>query len=326
MPLKKACRVFGALALAAGTLAAQAGARRSSVPVLDSARLLSDLSALSADSMEGRRIGTPGGARARAFLLHEFARIGLEPALERFAMPFSVASRIGADVEGVNLAGRVRGTVHPDRYLVVSAHYDHLGLRNGELFNGADDNASGTAAVLALAAWSRAHPPQNSILFVWFDGEEGGELGAKAFLDHPPVPLTQIIADVNLDMVSRNAKGELYAAGGTPWPVMQPLLDGLGGSALVTLRQGHDGGSGQDNWIHQSDQGPFHDRGIPFVYFGVEDHPDYHKATDDFERIEPGFYYRSVRTIAEFVRRLDRSLDEVARVRAASDRNREVRP
>jgi hypothetical protein len=107
---------------------------------------------------------------------------------------------------------------------------------------------------------------------------------------------------------------------------MQPLLDGLGGSALVTLRQGHDGGSGQDNWIHQSDQGPFHDRGIPFVYFGVEDHPDYHQATDDFERIEPGFYYRSARTIAEFVRRLDRSLDEVARVRAASDRNREVRP
>jgi hypothetical protein len=326
MHLKSAFRTLGALVLAAGTLAAQAAPRRSAVPVLDSARLLSDLSALSADSMEGRRIGTAGGARARAYLLRAFARIGLEPAGDHFEMPFTVTSPRGADVEGVNLAARVRGTVHPDRYFVVSAHYDHLGVRNGEPFNGADDNASGTAAVLAIAAWSRRHPPQNSILFVWFDGEESGELGAKAFLDRPPVPLEQVVADVNLDMVSRNAKGELYAAGATPWPVMQPLLTGLAGAALVTLRQGHDGGAGQDNWIHQSDQGPFHDRGIPFVYFGVEDHADYHKATDDFERIEPGFYYRSARTVAEFVQRLDQSLDDVARARQAPGPNREVRP
>jgi hypothetical protein len=135
------------------------------------------------------------------------------------------------------------------------------------------------------------------------------------------VPVDRIVANVNLDMVGRNVKGELYAAGGTPWPVMRPILDRLAGVALVTLRQGHDSGTGHDNWIQQSDQGPFHDRGIPFVCFGVEDHPDYHKATDKFDHIEPGFYYRSARTIAEFVRRLDRSLDALGRIT-----DREVRP
>jgi hypothetical protein len=306
------------LAGAASSLAGQPVRPAAPMPALDSARLLADLSALAADSMEGRRVGTPGGARARAYLMRAFARLGLEPARDSFPMPFVRKWAATADIAGVNLVGRVRGTEHPDRYLVVSAHYDHLGVRKGEVFNGADDNASGTAAVLAIAAWFKSHPPRNSILFAWFDGEEFGLLGAKEFLEHPPVPIDQIVANVNLDMVSRNVKGELYAGGATPWPVMRPLLDGLASVALVTLRQGHDSGVGEDNWLHQSYHGPFHDRGIPFVYFGVEDHVDYHKATDKVEHIPPGFYVRSARTIAEFVRRLDQSLDPVARARAAA--------
>ena len=318
-------RAVAAIVIAVSSLAAQPRPRAGVVPVLDSVRLLADLSALSADSMEGRRIGTPGSARARTYLLRAFTRVGLRPALDSFPVSFSAKARSGADVAGTNLVGLVRGTVHPDRYVVVSAHYDHLGVRDGAIYNGADDNASGTAAVLAIAAWAKMHPPQNSFLFVWFDGEESGLLGARAFLEHPPVPLTSIVADVNLDMVSRNAMGELYAAGATPYPVMKPLIDSVVAVAPVTLRRGHDTGIGHDNWIHQSDQGPFHDRKIPFVVFGVEDHPDYHEPTDDFERIEPGFYYRSARTIAAFVYRLDRSLDRVMPVRAAAGGSAGVR-
>jgi hypothetical protein len=284
------------------------------VPALDSARLISSISSLAADSMEGRRIGTPGSARARAFLLREFTRIGLTPVRDSFAAPF-VAKARAAELNGVNLVGMIRGTTHADRYLVVSAHYDHLGVRNGVTYNGADDNASGTAAVLVMAQWFKAHPPQNSIIFALFDGEESGLLGAKAFLESPPVPIERIIANVNLDMVSRNVKGELYASGASPYPVMKPLLDSIAAVAPVKLILGHDTGSGQDNWIQQSDQGPFHARKIPFVYFGVEDHPDYHKPGDKVEHIEPGFYYRCVQTIAEFVRRLDLGLDRVAVLR-----------
>jgi hypothetical protein len=276
------------------------------VPQLDSARLIANISALAADSMEGRRIGTPGGARARAFLLREFTRVGLAPARDSFPAPFVAKSRAG-ELSGVNIVGMIRGTKHADRYLVVSAHYDHLGVRNGVIYNGADDNASGTAAVLAMAQWFKAHPPENSIIFALFDGEESGLLGAKAFLDAPPVPLDRIMADVNLDMVSRNEKGELYASGASPYPVMKPLLDSVAAIAPVKLILGHDTGNGQDNWIQQSDQGPFHLKKIPFVYFGVEDHPDYHKPGDKVGHIEPGFYYRCAQTIAEFVRRLDLS-------------------
>ena len=284
---------------------------------IDSTRLIGDLRVLSADSMEGRRIGTPGNARARAFIENAIKRIGLRPLKDSLSAPFIATSRTGTDLHGVNIVSLLRGRMHPDRFIVISAHYDHLGVRNGVTYSGADDNASGSAAVLAIAQWYKYHPPENSMLFVWFDGEESGLVGAKAFVEHPPVPIEKIIANVNLDMVSRNAKGELYASGASPYPVMKPLLDSLAATARVKLILGHDTGTGQSNWIQQSDQGPFHLKKIPFVYFGVEDHPDYHKPTDKFERIEPGFYYRCVQTINEFVRHLDLALDRVAAVRIA---------
>lgn len=288
----------------AGAQPARPAARAQSFPALDSARLIADISALAADSMEGRRIGTPGGARARAFLLREIARVGLTPLRDSFPSHFSAKARAG-QVDGVNLLGVIRGTKHAGRYLVLSAHYDHLGVRNGVIYNGADDNASGTAAVIIMAQYFKAHPPDNSIIFAFFDGEESGLLGAKEFVAHPPVPLDRIIADVNLDMVSRNVKGELYASGAAPNPAMKPLLDSIAAVAPVTLLLGHDSGIGENNWIQQSDQGPFATKKIPFVYFGVEDHPDYHKPGDKIGHIQPGFYFRCVQTIVEFVRRLD---------------------
>jgi Zn-dependent M28 family amino/carboxypeptidase len=131
-----------------------------------------------------------------------------------------------------------------------------------------------------------------------------GLLGARAFVASPPIPLARIAANVNLDMVSRNDRDELYAAGAAHYPQMRPLLEGLIPDALVTLRLGHDSGGGSADWTSQSDHGAFHAVRIPFVYFGVEDHPDYHKPTDTADRIHPGFYHRAVRTIAGFVSRL----------------------
>jgi hypothetical protein len=335
--IARARGAFTSLLFAASTLGAQAPSRPDSLPVIDEVHLYRTISALAADSMEGRRAGTPGGARARAFLLREFRAIGLQPAVKGFTTEFSrplptrqrppiMPPQRGANerppmpvpvpmVFGVNLLGVVRGTVHPNRYIVVSAHYDHVGIVRDEIYHGADDNASGSAAILAIAEWAIAHPPQNSLLFAWFDAEESGLLGSTEFVAHPPVRLDSIAADVNLDMVSRNVRGELFAAGARRWPIMQALIDSLSAVSLVTLRQGHDGAAGQDDWTHRSDMGPFHDRGIPFMSFDVEEHIDYHKPTDIVEHIQPEFYYRSVRTIAEFVRRLDASLDAVAQVR-----------
>jgi hypothetical protein len=320
MSRRSAHRVL-ALALAASTLApscARPGAdtspvadARAALPAVDSARLVSDLARLAHDSMGGRGAMTPENAKARAWLVSEFRRIGLQPVGSGFEHAFAVPRRSGTDsVRGANVLGMVAGTRDPARVIVVSAHYDHVGTRNGQVFNGADDNASGTAAVLAMAAHFRAHPPRHTIVFALWDAEEMGLVGARAFVANPPVEASRLVANVNLDMVSRNDKGELYAAGATPWPRMRPILESLVGEAAVTLRLGHDSGGGQYDWTMQSDQGAFHAARIPFVYFGVEDHPDYHQPTDDVERIQPGFYVRAVRTIAGFVERLDAAVSD----------------
>jgi Zn-dependent M28 family amino/carboxypeptidase len=258
--------------------------------------------------MAGRGVGTAENAKARLWLASEFRRIGVLPVAAAYEHRFAGSRSGGDSVRGANVLGMVRGTRVPERFLVVSAHYDHLGTRNGATFNGADDNASGTSAVLAMAAHFQAQPPSHSIIFALWDAEEAGLVGARSFVASPPVPLTQIVANVNLDMVSRSDKGELYAAGASRYPRMRPLLEALVPNAAVTLRLGHDSGGDQDDWTSQSDHGAFHAAGIPFVYFGVEDHADYHRPTDDVERMQPGFFYRAARTIAGFVERLDRGL------------------
>ena len=279
------------------------------LPVLDSARLMSDLERLAHDSMAGRAAMTPENAKARAWLASEMRRLGIEAVNGSYEHPFTMPRRSGTDsVRGVNVLATVRGTQDPERVIVVSAHFDHVGVRNGEIYNGADDNASGTAAVLQLAAHFQAHPPRHTLLFAFFDAEEMGLLGARAFVANPPVPLARIGAIVNLDMVARGDNGVLWAAGATPWPQMRPLLEGLVPDPRVTLRLGYDTGTGRDNWTMLSDQGPFHQAGIPFVYFAVEDHADYHQPTDTADRVPQGFYYGAARTIAGFVERLDREL------------------
>ncbi|MDA1080619.1 MAG: M28 family peptidase [Gemmatimonadetes bacterium] len=306
MPTSRLFALLFALLLAAATIASGPRQALAQIPQLDSAQLVRDLFALAADSMEGRRIGTPGGERARTYLLARLKAIGNAPMQgDDFTMPFTTQGRGGMTVAGTNLVALVKGTRTPDRYIVLSAHYDHVGVRNEQVFPGADDNASGTSAVLAIAAWLKAHPPAHSVIIALWDGEETGLLGSRAFVADPPVPLASIIANVNLDMVGRNEKGELYAAGTTPNPQFKPLLDATIKVSGVTLKAGHDSGGGHEDWTTQSDHGSFHEKKIPWIYFGVEDHPDYHKPTDFPNRIEPGFFFRSATTVADFMRRLD---------------------
>ncbi len=273
--------------------------------VIDSTRLLLDVRNLSADSMEGRRTGTPGGEMARRYLDRAFAGAGLEMVGDAYRRPF----RLSTGEEGVNFVGRKQGQ-DTTRVIVVSAHYDHLGRRGDAIYNGADDNASGTAAILAIARAMAGTKPAHSLLFVAMDAEEEGLQGARAFVAHPPLARARIAIDINLDMVSRNDKGELWVSGLRHYPFLRPLIEQLAARAPVTLRTGHDTpGTGSDDWTGASDHGAFHAAGIPFLYFGVEDHPDYHRPTDDFERIQPGFYVHCVRTIAVALVALDEQLD-----------------
>lgn len=301
------------IVLVAAALATPAGAQ-SQVAVtdrtvdVDTARLMTDVRVLSADSMEGRAAGSRGSAKARAYLLRRFHEVGLQPIDDSFAWPFTGrGARGGSDESGVNLVAVIAGTTEPERYIVVTAHYDHLGIRDGAVFNGADDNASGTAALLEIAQELTETPPEHSIIIAALDAEESGMRGAHAFIDDPPVPRSRILANLNLDMVSRSDTGELWVAGTYHYPNLLPLVEEIAARAPVELRIGHDRprGTGQDDWTTMSDHAAFHAAGIPFLYAGVEDHPDYHKPTDDAERIDPAFYGDAVETIIDLLRELD---------------------
>lgn len=285
-------------------------------PTIDSAATWRALSDLAADSMEGRRMGTRGNAAARAYLVQRLTQAGVLPLVPGYVQHFDVAWRDTSARDGVNVLGVVPGA-DTSRIIVVSAHFDHLGVRSGQIYNGTDDNASGTAAALALAEWYAKHPPRHSMIFAFFDGEEADLRGSRAFMLMPPVPLKRIAVNVNIDMVARLDQNTLYAAGATPYPFFRPLLRETAKVAPVRLRMGHDRTepNGVDNWIGQSDQAAFHAKGIPFVYFAVEDHPDYHRTTDDVDRVDAGRFIAAVRTIADFVHRLDQSLDTVVPAR-----------
>jgi Zn-dependent M28 family amino/carboxypeptidase len=316
-PLAAAALAAG-VAVAACAPAAGGGARggapspRAAAGVtIDSAALLRDVAVLADDSMGGRRTGTAGAAAARSYIAARLAAAGVTPFPGGFAKEFTFTDRRDSTARrGTNVVGLVRGRERPDRYIVVSAHYDHLGTRGDTIYNGADDNASGSAALLAIATGVARRPLRHSVIFAAFDAEELGLQGARAFVAAPPVPAAALALDVNMDMVGRNAKGELFAAGTHHYPALRAPVEAVARGAAVTLRLGHDepGLPPGDDWTQSSDHGPFHAAKIPFVYFGVEDHPDYHRPTDELRGIERGFYVRAVRTVATVVATLDSAL------------------
>ena len=289
---------------------------------IDPAQVLGDVRTLAGPAMQGRKVGTPGGRMAREYISARFAQLGLEPVFGKsYEQPFRFVPFRGVKfwrakfwqeqpaIDGVNVAGIVRGTVDPGRFLVVSAHFDHLGQRDGELYPGADDNASGVAAMLAAARWFKANPPRYSILFVGFDGEERGLKGAEAFLDQPPVPLSQMLVNLNFDMVSRNADNEIFLAGTWANPQLAPLLEPVRMQAKPAIVFGHDHPRPfwelMDDWTQQSDQGVFADRGIPFLYLGVADHEGYHSPSDTFEHIDQAFFLGVVESVLDLLGALD---------------------
>lgn len=286
-------------------------------PAIDGTRLLADLQTLSSDAMEGRLTGTPGGERARDFVVGRFQESGIEPIGSSYLQPFTVERHGGGRGSGANVVGIVRGATRPDLYLVVSAHYDHLGVRNGVVFNGADDNASGVAALFALGAYFSKNKPHNSIVFVAFDHEELGGGGARTFLASPPVPKAAIALNVNMDMIARDEHNRLFAVGTYHYPFLKPYLERAGTRAPVRMLFGHDRPGEDEDWTLESDHGAFHRERIPFVYFGVEDFENHHRPSDDFETITREFYVAAVGTILDAVRVLDGNL---AAVHAAAKR------
>lgn len=292
---------------------------------VDRTRLLADVTALASPRFEGRGTGTPGAARARAWIANELAAAGVPPGgSSGFEQPFTISNRdVRAILPGgrpfrtaftaANVVGRVAGRVAGARAIVVTAHYDHLGTRDGVIYPGADDNASGVAVLLAAARHFVRHPPRRPIVFAALDGEEAGFHGARTLVASDLLPPGGVALNVNLDMVSRSGANEIYAAGTYHSPWLAPILRDVQERSTVAIRFGHDRpreiGGGLEDWTRSSDHAAFHQAKVPFVYFGVEDHPDYHRPTDTADRIDPRFFGDAADMILEAIATFDAQLE-----------------
>jgi Zn-dependent M28 family amino/carboxypeptidase len=268
-------------------------------------QVLFDLKELSSDAYEGRAIGTAGGIKARDYIVERFQEIGLKKLDTSYSQPFSMIHPIRRRIEGYNVIGWIQGSVYPDEYIVVSSHHDHMGTKEEKIFNGADDNASGTCAMLAMADYFKDNPPQRSFVFVSFDGEEVGLIGSKHFVDNLAFDKESIVMNINMDMVGRNDKNEIYLCGLNDHPEFKPVFGDLDRFADIKVLVGHDRFDKKDDWSYASDHGNFKKKGIPYLYVGEEDHKDYHRPTDTFERIDQHFYRNVISMVLDFCLRVD---------------------
>jgi len=270
----------------------------------DSTSLFQNLKLLSADDMEGRKTGSEGNKKARTYIIDQLRKNGIDPFVPGYEQSFTITQTAGT-INGVNILGVVPGK--KKETIVISAHYDHLGIRNNSIYNGADDNASGTAALLAIVQYFKKHSPKHRLIVAFFDAEEMGLRGSAHFVNNLDIQKENIFLNINLDMVSRSEKNELYACGGFSYPDVKKKIQNVKTTKGLKLIFGHDDPAlGHHDWTNQSDQYSFHKKKIPFVYFGVEDHPDYHHATDDFEKVNTTFFARSVETILSCIQALDK--------------------
>jgi len=275
-----------------------------------------DIGFLAADERGGRAIGTEGEQQAAEYLAEEFDKLGLQPmGTDGFFQEFTVSKPsnpheeavIGTD--GAGITGR-NVIAYLDKKakktIVIGAHFDHLGmggqgsLHRGDsaIHNGADDNASGTAALLALAKVFKYETLKSNILFVAFSGEENGLWGSNYFVKNPTLDLKTINYMINMDMVGRlNEEKSLAIYGVGTSPSFSKVLDPINADSLKLVPS--------ESGVGPSDHTSFYLQDLPVLHFFTGQHADYHKPSDDADKINYEGLVQVVRYISRLVAQLD---------------------
>lgn len=324
MPSARAVRLAAGCVLLAACAASSSSSDAAGLAMPDEVREI--VTVLAADSLEGRRTGTPGSARASRFLAERMRRYGLEPAgdsgyfqrviYESVQAPEGEMLRLagpeapdtgGERVTDYNLVGLIRGTDPALRKeaVVLGAHFDHVGIgapvEGDSIYNGADDDASGVAAVLAAARSLADSPPRRTVVVLLTSGEEFGILGTQWYVERPAVPLAETVADLQVEMVGRP---DTLVGAGTLWltgyerSTMGETLAGAGVPVVADPRP-------EMKFFQRSDNIVFAFEGIPahtLSSFGL--HQDYHQPSDEVERIDFDHLARA----AELVTRAARAI------------------
>ena len=284
---------------------------------------------LASDSLEGRETGKPGQKMAADYIMNHFKNIGIPPYKgKKYYQKFKVKSRrhlckcddcdmsfmkkmLGQKkkIKGENVLGFIEGSDLKDELIIVTAHYDHLGKHDSLIFNGADDDGSGTVAAMEIAeafmlAKNAGHGPRRSVLVMAVSGEEKGLLGSKYYTDHPIYPLENTVANLNIDMIGRigdfhTDPNYVYLIGSDMLSTELHNISEAVNEEYVGLDLDYTFNKEDDpnRYYYRSDHYNFAKNNIPVIFYFNGIHEDYHKVTDTVEKID----FKKIETITRLV-------------------------
>lgn len=264
-----------------------------------------NLTVIASDEMQGRDTGSEGLKKTGRYIIDFYKKQGVSfpkgatDYYQHIPAAFLNAKYNENLPDSENIWAFIEGSEKPDEIVVVSAHYDHLGMKNGIIYNGADDDGSGTVAIMEIAAAfqkakDEGHGPKRSILILHMTGEEHGLHGSRYYTENPLFPLTKTVANVNIDMIGRrdtfheNTNNYVYLIGSDylSSDLYNICEDVNKKNNFLTIDYKYNDKDEPNRYYYRSDHYNFAKNGIPVVFLFNGTHADYHKPTDDVNKIE----------------------------------------
>ncbi|WKW45409.1 M28 family metallopeptidase [Myroides sp. JBRI-B21084] len=267
--------------------------------------LIKHLTIIASDEMEGRKTGEPGQKKAANYIKNFYKKLGIDalPGTNDYyqKVPSEAMKRMFSPKlnDSENVVAYIKGSEKPDEYVVISAHYDHVGITNNEIYNGADDNGTGTTALLEMArmfkiAQKNGFGPKRSIVFLHCTGEEYGLHGSRYFVNSKVIPLENIVADLNVDMIGRrdftynnNKTPYIYLVGSDKISNELHQISENANKKYTHLKLDYTFNDDKhpEMIYYRSDHYNFAQYNIPVIFYYSGEHADYHKPTDTVDKI-----------------------------------------
>ena len=267
--------------------------------------LKTHLTIIASDEMQGRDTGSEGQKKAGRYLISQYQKNeipfpkGATEYYQHIPAKYLNAQYDEKLPDSENIWAFIEGSEKPDEIVVVSAHYDHIGVKNGDVYNGADDDGSGTVALLEIAkafkqAKNEGHGPKRSILILHVTGEEHGLHGSRYYSENPLFPLKNTVADVNIDMIGRRddlhkeSNNYIYLIGSDYLSTDLYKICESENKKFTNLKLDYKFNDRKDpnRFYYRSDHYNFAKNGIPVVFLFNGVHADYHQKTDEVDKIE----------------------------------------
>jgi hypothetical protein len=275
------------------------------ISAISTDRLRTNLTYIASDETEGRETGSSGQKKAGKFMIDFYKKNGVSfpkgatDYYQHIPAAFLNAKRNENLPDSENIWAYIEGSEKPEEIVVISAHYDHVGIENGEVYNGADDDGSGTVALMEMAvafqkAKNEGHGPKRSILILHVTGEEHGLHGSRFYAENPLFPLINTVADVNIDMIGRrdelhkDSNNYVYVIGSDYLSTdLYNICESVNKEyTKLDLDYKYNDKKDPNRFYYRSDHYNFAKNGIPSVFLFNGTHADYHKATDEVSKIE----------------------------------------